>query len=137
MSSRSVSVASGFAKSFVSRWPYSVATGPACARSVSATLARRMFVIVRTVRNSPIALDATSGRRKNRSRRALSDRSIVGDLVADTPDRHDGARLADLAPQLADVHVDRAGVAGERIAPDALEQLVARQHDAAVLEQGV
>ena len=31
--------------------------------------------------------------------------------------------------------VDRARVAGERVAPDALEQLVARQHEAAVVEQ--
>ena len=31
--------------------------------------------------------------------------------------------------------VDGAGVAGERVAPDALEQLVARQHEPAVVEQ--
>jgi hypothetical protein len=33
------------------------------------------------------------------------------------------------------VHVHRARVAGERVAPDALEQLVARQHEALVVEQ--
>ena len=31
--------------------------------------------------------------------------------------------------------VDRARVAGERVAPDALEELVAREDDAAMLEQ--
>ena len=48
---------------------------------------------------------------------------------------HDRAGLADLAAQLAHVHVDRARVARERVAPHALEQLVARQHEAAVVEQ--
>src|SRR5579884_1283200 len=62
----------------------------------------------------------------------LADRC---DLVADTPDRHDRRRIPKLAPQLPDVHVDRARVARERIAPDALEQLVARQHEPAVVEQ--
>ena len=33
------------------------------------------------------------------------------------------------------MHVDRARVAREGVAPDALEQLVARQHEAAVVEQ--
>ena len=33
------------------------------------------------------------------------------------------------------MHVDRARVAGERVAPDALEQLVAREHEPAVVEQ--
>ena len=33
------------------------------------------------------------------------------------------------------MHVDGARVAGERVAPDALEQLVARQHEPAVVEQ--
>src|SRR5436305_4568401 len=57
------------------------------------------------------------------------------DLVADAPDRDDRRRVAELAPQLAHVDVHRARVAGERVAPDALEQLVARQHEAAVVEQ--
>src|SRR5215470_7032075 len=57
------------------------------------------------------------------------------DLVADPPDGDDRRRVAELAPQLPHVDVDRAGVAGERVAPDALEQLVARQHEAAVVEQ--
>ena len=57
------------------------------------------------------------------------------DLVADAPDRDDRRRVAELAPQLAHVDVDRARVARERVAPDPLEQLVARQHEAAVVEQ--
>ena len=83
-----------------------------------------------------IAPATTSGRTQKRTSRARSDRSIVGHLVADAPDGDDGAGVADLAAQLAHVDVDRARVAGERVAPDALEQLVARQHHAAVLEQG-
>ena len=57
------------------------------------------------------------------------------DLVADAPDGDDRRGVAELAAQLAHVHVDRARVAGEGVAPDALEQLVARQHEAAVVEQ--
>src|SRR5262245_39697576 len=71
-----------------------------------------------------------------RARRLLRERNgIVGHLVADTPDRHDGALVADLAAQLTDVDVDRPGVAREGVAPDALEQLLARQHHPAVIEQ--
>src|ERR1700712_4221460 len=74
--------------------------------------------------------------RKSATSRVLSDRrGIVGNLVADTPDRHDRAGVPDLAPELADVHVDRARVARERVAPHALEQLVAREHEPAVVEQ--
>src|SRR5262249_31004283 len=57
------------------------------------------------------------------------------DLVADAPHRHDRRRVAELPPQLPDVNVDRAGVAGERVPPDALEQLVAGEHEPAVVEQ--
>src|SRR4029077_17264086 len=74
--------------------------------------------------------------RKSATSRVLRDRrGIVGDLVADTPDGHDRARLADLAPELAHMHVHRARIARERVAPAPLEQLVAREHKAAVIEQ--
>src|SRR6195952_4037667 len=74
--------------------------------------------------------------RKSATSRVLRDRrGIVGNLVADTPDGHDRARVADLAPELAHVHVHRAGIAGERVTPDPLEQLVAREHQATVVEQ--
>src|SRR4051812_1361710 len=56
-------------------------------------------------------------------------------LVADAPHGDDRRCVAELAAQLADVHVDRARVACEGVAPHALEQLVARQHEAAVIEQ--
>src|SRR5436190_19853536 len=82
--------------------------------------------------------------RKNAASRNRSDRNmpVLGsrlprrrDLVADPPHRHDRRRLAELAPELADVDVDGAGVARERVAPDALEQLVTREHEPAVVEQ--
>src|SRR5215210_8216976 len=57
------------------------------------------------------------------------------DLVAHAPDGHDGRRVAELAAQLPHVDVDRARVACEGIAPDALEQLVASEHEPAVVEQ--
>ncbi len=57
-------------------------------------------------------------------------------LVADAPDRDDRRRIAELAPQLADVDVDRAGVdPGVGVAPHALEELVAREHEPAMVEQ--
>src|SRR5687768_12004398 len=57
------------------------------------------------------------------------------DLVADAPDGDDRRRLSQLATKLPDVDVDRASVAGECVAPDALEQLVAREHEPTVVEQ--
>src|SRR6266851_385122 len=57
------------------------------------------------------------------------------DLVADAPYRHDRRRVPELAPQLADVHVHGAGVPREGVAPDPLEQLVACQNEAAMVEQ--
>src|SRR5207237_4178587 len=57
------------------------------------------------------------------------------DLVPHAPDRDDGRRVAELASELADVDVDRARVPGEGVAPDSLEQLVAREDEAAVVEQ--
>src|SRR2546421_2034430 len=57
------------------------------------------------------------------------------DLVADAPHGHDRRGLAELAAQLPHVDVHRAGVTGERVAPDALEQLVARQDEPTVVEQ--
>src|SRR2546423_9939511 len=57
------------------------------------------------------------------------------DLVANAPHGHDRRGLAELAAQLPHVDVHRARVTGERIAPDALEQLVAGEDEAAVVEQ--
>src|SRR5438270_6407777 len=81
-----------------------------------------------------------AGSRK-RSERSTGARRGLGpvpggrDLVADPPDGHDRGRLTELAPELAHVDVDGARVAGEGVAPDALEQLVARQHEAAMVEE--
>src|SRR4051794_8304038 len=57
------------------------------------------------------------------------------DLVADAPHGDDRRRVAELAPELAHVDVDGARVARERVAPDALEELVAGEHEAAMVEQ--
>ena len=73
--------------------------------------------------------------RKSRSRLRALGGALGRDLVAHAPHRHDRRRVAELAPHLPHVDVDRARVAGERVAPDALEQLVAREHEPAVVEQ--
>ena len=57
------------------------------------------------------------------------------DLVPHSPHRHDRAGVAELPPELADVNVDRARVTGERVAPHALEQLITRQHEPAMVEE--
>src|SRR5262245_2559683 len=57
------------------------------------------------------------------------------DLVPDAPHGHDRRGFAELAAELAHVDVHRARVPRERIAPDALEQLVSREHDPAMVEQ--
>src|SRR5438105_895319 len=62
-------------------------------------------------------------------------RAFGRDLVADAPHRDDRRRIAELPPHLADMDVHRSRVTGERVAPHALEQLVARQDEAAVVEQ--
>src|SRR3954471_6163531 len=56
-------------------------------------------------------------------------------LVADPPHGDDRRRVAELPPQLAHVDVDGAGVARERVAPDPLEQLVACEDEALVVEE--
>src|SRR4051812_32705752 len=57
------------------------------------------------------------------------------DLVAHAPDGHDRRRVPELAPELADVDVDGSRIPGERVAPDAFQQLVAREHEPAMVEQ--
>src|ERR1044071_362070 len=93
--------------------------------------------------------EITTASRKRAGSWKRSDRSIAAsarlgahgrvprgsDLVPDPPDRDDRGGLAELAAELAHVDVDRARVAGERVAPDALEQLVARQDETLVVEQ--
>src|SRR5262245_3910032 len=60
---------------------------------------------------------------------------LGGDLVAGAPHGLDGAGVPELAAQLAHVDVDGAAVAEEGEAPDTLEQLLAGEHEAAVLDQ--
>src|SRR3954447_612860 len=73
---------------------------------------------------------------RSRTSRALSDRSgIVGDLIADAPHRHDGAIVPELASKLTDVDVHGPRVTYEGVSPDALQQLLACQHHAAMVEQ--
>src|SRR5438093_2553343 len=100
----------------------------------------RTAIAIETSPASAIPAGTSAGIRK-RSERTVSllrRRSGVSrrrDLVADAPHGDDRRGIAELSPQLAHVHVDGARVAGERVAPDPLEQLVARQHEAAVVEQ--
>src|ERR671914_1664792 len=86
----------------------------------------------------------TAGSRKRSERNTARKRSFVlgahrvpggSDLVAHAPHGHDRRGVAQLAAQLPDVHVHRPRVAGEGIAPDALEQLVSREHEPLVIEQ--
>src|SRR4249919_2643375 len=83
--------------------------------------------------------------RKSAGRRKRSERTMPlacrrriprgRDLVADAPYGHDRGGFAELAPELANVDVDRARITGEGVTPDALEQLVAGQHEPAMVEQ--
>src|SRR5690349_340919 len=57
------------------------------------------------------------------------------DLVPDAPHGDDRRGVPELAPDLPDVNVDGPGVAGERVTPDPLQELVASQHDAAMVEK--
>src|SRR6185503_1128268 len=63
----------------------------------------------------------------------------IHELVADAVDREDvarvGAAVADLGAQLRDVCVDGAGAGIALVAPDVLEQLVARDGLALPLDQ--
>src|SRR3712207_5387085 len=72
---------------------------------------------------------------KRSASRALSDWNIVRDLVPDAPYGGHRAAVAELAAKLAHVHVHRARVARERVAPHPFEELVARQHEPAVVEE--
>src|SRR5437870_3554246 len=88
-------------------------------------------------------------RRKSAGRRKRSELSMVpytlaldvdcitrrAHLVAHAPDSHDRRGLSQLPLQLPHVHVDGARVAGERVAPDPFQELVAGKHEAAMVEE--
>src|SRR5437762_5057144 len=82
---------------------------------------------------------AGSRKRSDRNTRATSSgahRIPCGcDLVPHAPHGDDRRGVPELAPDLPDVDVDGPGVAGERVAPDPFEQLVAGQDDAAMVEE--
>src|SRR5690349_21646718 len=89
-----------------------------------------MSVVTRPARMIPARNTSGSRTRSEPKRMPLVLRRIFlrvlrrRDLVADAPDGDDRRRVAELSPQLADVDVDGARVAGEGVAPHALEQLV-------------
>src|SRR5213076_74843 len=87
-------------------------------------------------------VDSGAAWSRARSRRVLLDGALRvhriprgRDLVPDPPYGHDRRGVAELATKLADVDVDGSRIASERVPPDPLEQLVSRQHEAAVVEE--
>src|SRR5689334_12043393 len=73
--------------------------------------------------------------RQGRGHRTAVTSSLRRHLVPGAPHGLDGTGVAELAPELPDVHVDRAAVAEEREAPDPLQELLARQDQATVLDE--
>src|SRR4051812_36898724 len=86
-----------------------------------------------------IAARKSAGSRKRRDRNTVALRvhriPSRSDLVADAPDRDDRRGLAQLAPELADVDVDRARVTRKGVPPDTLEELIARENETTVVEE--
>src|SRR5438445_7374714 len=84
-----------------------------------------------------------AGSRKRRERNIAPPLKLRGrrrlpggrDLVAHAPDGHDGRGIAELPAQLAHMHVNRTSVPREGVTPHPLEELVAREHEPAVVEQ--
>ena len=66
---------------------------------------------------------------------ALAGLARRAHFVPDAPHRHDRRCVAELAAELAHVHVDGARIARERVAPDALEELVAGEDEAAMIQE--
>src|SRR3954462_13066421 len=108
-----------------------------CARSRSAD-----FLTSRSVRTSPTPIVSATQMRTTTpiapnscERRRLPRISGGDELVAGAAHRPDPLRVAELAPQLRDVHVDGAGAARICHAPDEIEQALAGEDDARVLEE--
>src|SRR6185312_9711013 len=124
--------------------PFASRVSPETAWSCAKFWKRRTAISVVTTPASAIPARNTSGSRTRseastgkglRLRRFLARVLRGRDLVAHTPHGDDRGRLAELPAQLAHVDVDSARVSGERVAPHALEQLIAREHESAVVEQ--
>src|ERR1700751_1007976 len=97
-----------------------------------------MSVATKPASRMPMRNSAGSRKRSDLKNTAALGRVVArsrAGLVADPPHRHDRRSVAELPPQLAHVDVDRPRIAREGVAPHALEQLVAREHEAAVVEQ--
>src|SRR6476660_8638499 len=98
-----------------------------------------MSVVVRLA--STIPARKTSGRRTRSDPMTLGLRRFLAcilrgrDLVAHAPHGDDRRRIAELPPELTHMDVDRARVSREGVTPDALEQLIPRQHETAMVEQ--
>src|SRR5439155_7131535 len=95
-------------------------------------------IAVETIPASATPARKNAGRRKRRERNiALGGVRVLRrrDLVPDSPDGHDRRGVAELPAQLTDVDVDGARVSRERVAPDALEQLVAGEHEPPMVDQ--
>src|SRR6476469_9669859 len=83
----------------------------------------------------PTRNSAGSRKRSDRKNTVLRGGRRGRGLVPDPPHGHARRRAAELLPQLPNVNVDRARVTGKRVAPRALEQLVAREDEAAMVEE--
>src|SRR6266550_6067900 len=108
-----------------------------CARSRSAD-----FLTSRWVRRSPSPIVSATQMRTTTliapnscERRRLPRISGRDELVARATHRPDPVRIPELAPQLRDVHVYGPGAARIRHAPDEIEQALAREDDARMLEE--
>src|SRR5215210_8519073 len=100
-----------------------------------------MTAAIRPLTTMPSKKTAGSRKRSDLSIAAYTvalagDRIACGpDLIADAPHGHDRGGLPELPSQLAYMNVHGPRITGERVAPDSLEQLVAREHEAAMVEQ--
>src|SRR5687768_2228527 len=93
----------------------------------------------RNRKNEPRPVSATVTNTDSRKARISLTRSVGNmllrhHLVAEAPHRHDlGGGAFDLVAQPGDVHIERAGIAEEILAPDQIQQPVARHRHALVL----
>src|SRR5947199_333378 len=119
----------------------SAGTGPGASPAASlcvASATRRRGRAMRRASNSETTPAMREIAAESRTTNAIAASSCVrrlrartlcaGELVADAADRLHELGPSELAAKRSDVHVDGARSAGEREAPDAVEQQLARQH---------
>src|SRR5205814_6028882 len=110
------------------------ATSSSVASSTARRVRTRPSPSVRPMQRTTISAIAW----KRRVRRLLTPPAASSrrhELVPGAADGADRLGIAQLAPELGDVHVDGARAAGIRHPPHEVEQLLAREHDARVLEE--